>query len=85
MDVRIGRFPFRANARAITNEDTEGLVKFVADAQTDRILGAHLLGEHAEEVINVFALAIRANLSATDLKHTIYSYPTSSSDIVYML
>src|SRR3989440_2145668 len=38
MNVRIGRFPFRANPRAITNEDTEGLVKFVADAQTDRIL-----------------------------------------------
>src|SRR6266513_430402 len=42
-DVRIGKFPFRANSRALCSEDVEGMVKFVADAKTDRILGAHIL------------------------------------------
>ncbi len=50
-----------------------------------RILGAHLLGLHAEEVINIFALAIRSGLNADDLKTTIYAYPTSASDISYMV
>jgi len=50
-----------------------------------RILGAHLLGSHAEEVINIFALAIRLGLNTTDIKDAILSYPTNSSDIGYML
>jgi glutathione reductase (NADPH) len=50
-----------------------------------RILGAHLLGTHAEEIINIFALAIRLGLNTTDIKDAILSYPTKSSDIGYML
>jgi glutathione reductase (NADPH) len=50
-----------------------------------RILGAHLLGTHAEEIINIFALAIRLRLNTTDIKDAILSYPTKSSDIIYML
>jgi glutathione reductase (NADPH) len=50
-----------------------------------RILGAHLLGTHAEEIINIFALAIRLGLNTTDVKDSILSYPTKSSDIGYML
>src|SRR5205814_539689 len=46
IDYRVGRFPFRANARAIANDDLDGIVKFVAEAKTDRILGAHIL-QHA--------------------------------------
>jgi glutathione reductase (NADPH) len=49
-----------------------------------RILGAHLLGTHAEEIINIFALAIRLGLNITD-KDAIFSYPTKSSDNCYML
>ena len=59
--------------------------KVLIEEQTDRILGAHLLGLHADEVINLFALAIRTGLHATDLKHMVYTYPTSSSDVPYML
>ena len=44
-----------------------------------------MLGLHAEEVINLFALAIRAGLSASDLKNMVYAYPTSASDVGYML
>jgi len=55
------------------------------DENTDRILGAHLLGPEADELINVFTLAIRANLSAETLRHTIFAYPTHASDVSYML
>jgi len=59
--------------------------KTLVEEDTGRILGAHLLGVHAEEVINIFALAIRSGLTARDLKRMIYAYPTSDSDISYML
>jgi glutathione reductase (NADPH) len=59
--------------------------KTLVEEGTERILGAHLLGLHAEEVINLFALAIRAGLRATELKEMVYAYPTSASDIGYML
>jgi glutathione reductase (NADPH) len=60
--------------------------KVLIEKDTDRILGAHILGPHAEEVINIFTLAIRLGLTAKDLKDPIlYSYPTNSSDVVYML
>jgi glutathione reductase (NADPH) len=62
-----------------------GMFKTVVEKGTGRVVGAHLLGIDAAEVINIFALAIRHDLSATDLKHMIYAYPTGASDIVYML
>jgi glutathione reductase (NADPH) len=60
------------------------MYKTIVDEATGRILGAHVLGPHAEEVINLFALAIRNNLTASDLSHMIYAYPTHASDIPYM-
>ncbi len=59
--------------------------KVLVEEGTDRILGAHLLGGEAGEVINLFAFTIRSGIRATDLKHTIFSYPTHSSDVPYML
>ena len=59
--------------------------KVMIEDSTDRILGAHLFGPNSEEVINIFALAIRLGLKATELKKAIYSYPTNSSDLEYML
>lgn len=59
--------------------------KVLIDEETDHILGAHIVGPHADEVINVFALAIRHRLTATDLKRTMFAYPTGASDIGYML
>jgi glutathione reductase (NADPH) len=53
--------------------------------ETDRVLGAHLLGPHAEEVINLFAFAMATNARASDLRETIFAYPTVASDIRYML
>jgi glutathione reductase (NADPH) len=59
--------------------------KVLVEEGTDRILGAHLLGNEAEEVINLFGVAIRSGMRATDLKHMLYAYPTRGSDVPYML
>jgi glutathione reductase (NADPH) len=59
--------------------------KTLVEEETDRILGAHLVGPHAEEVINLFGLAIRHGLTTEDVKTTIFAYPTGASDIGYML
>jgi len=59
--------------------------KVLVEEDTDRILGAHLLYPQAEEIINLFAMAIRMDIPARELKKMIYAYPTSASDIPYML
>ncbi|MDA8301194.1 MAG: NAD(P)/FAD-dependent oxidoreductase [Actinomycetota bacterium] len=59
--------------------------KTLVEDGTERVLGAHLLGPHAEETINIFALAIRKGLNASDLKDMVFAYPSSASDIGYML
>jgi glutathione reductase (NADPH) len=59
--------------------------KVLVEEGTDRILGAHILGSEAGEVINLFALAIRSGMRATDLKHMLFAYPTSGSNITRML
>ena len=55
--------------------------KTLVEAESGRILGAHIVGPHADEVINIFGLAIRHNLTADDLKTTMFAYPTGASDI----
>jgi glutathione reductase (NADPH) len=59
--------------------------KVLVEEGTDRLLGAHLLGLHAEEIINLFGMAIRTGLRATDLKQMVYAYPTSASDSSFMV
>ena len=59
--------------------------KVLVEQGTDRILGAHILGSEAGEVINLFALAIRSGMHATDLKHMLFAYPTSGSNMTRML
>ena len=59
--------------------------KVLIEDGTDHILGAHLVGPHVDEVINVFALAIRKGLTAEDLRTTIFAYPSGASDIGYMV
>lgn len=59
--------------------------KLLIEEDTERILGAHLLGPQADEVINIFAIAIRTKLLAKDLKDAFFAYPTSGSDIESML
>jgi len=59
--------------------------KVLVEEGTDRILGAHILGSEADEVINLFTLAIRSGIRATDLKHVLFAYPTNGSNVTRML
>ena len=66
--------------------ETCAAFKVLVEEDTNRILGAHILGPHAEEVINIFSIAIRLGITTKDLNDPIlYTYPTNSSDIQYML
>jgi dihydrolipoyl dehydrogenase len=81
LNVRIGKFPFRANGRALANEDVEGVVKFVADAETDKILGAHILQHAASELIAEPTSVIEFGGSSEDLGRTCHSHPTLSEAV----
>jgi dihydrolipoamide dehydrogenase len=81
IDYRVGKFPFRANGRALANEDAEGMVKFIADAKTDRILGAHILQHGASELIAEAASVMEFGGSAEDLGRTCHSHPTLSEAV----
>jgi dihydrolipoamide dehydrogenase len=73
---RVGTFPFSANSRAKTNLDTEGQVKFIADAETDRILGVHIIGANAGEMVAEATLAVEYGASCEDIARTCHAHPT---------
>lgn len=77
-DVHIGRHAFRANARAHSMDDIDGLVKVIADARTDRLLGVHILGPQASHLIAEAAVAMEFGASAEDLARTIHAHPSLS-------
>ena len=81
IDVRIGKFPFRANSRALSVDDVEGMVKFVADAKTDRVLGAHILHHLASELIAEAVSVIEFGGSSEDIGRTTHSHPTLSEAV----
>lgn len=78
LSYNVGIFPFSANSRAKTNLDTEGLVKFIADKDTDRILGIHIVGPNAGEMIAEGVLAIEYGASSEDIGRTSHAHPTLS-------
>ncbi|KIW28481.1 dihydrolipoyl dehydrogenase [Cladophialophora immunda] len=73
---KVGTFPFTANSRAKTNLDTEGFVKFLSDAETDRILGIHIIGPNAGEMIAEGTLALEYGASSEDVARTCHAHPT---------
>ncbi|MBI3540090.1 MAG: FAD-dependent oxidoreductase, partial [Candidatus Eisenbacteria bacterium] len=79
--LKIGRFPFRAHGRNIADGELTGFVKIVADRGTDQVLGAHIIGAKASELIHVCALAIAADLDAHDLAQAIHAHPTLTETI----
>ena len=81
-DVRIGRFPFQANGRALTHGETDGLVKVVADAKYGELLGVHIIGPQASELIPEAALGIRLEATLEDLTTTIHAHPTLSEAVM---
>ncbi len=81
IDYRVGKFPFRANGRALCNEELDGVVKFVADAKTDRVLGAHILQHAASELIAEAISVIEFGGSSEDIGRTCHSHPTLSEAV----
>jgi dihydrolipoamide dehydrogenase len=76
ISYKVGKFPFSANARARANADTEGFVKILADARTDRVLGVHIIGPDAGTMIAEAALAMEYGASAEDIARTTHAHPT---------
>ena len=77
----VGKFPFTANARARANLATDGFVKILADAKTDRVLGVHILGPDAETMIAEAAIAMEFGAAAEDIARTCHAHPTLSEAI----
>ena len=81
VEYRKGRFPFAANGRAKAIGQTEGQVKILADAATDRVLGVHILGPHAGDLIAECAAAMEFGASAEDIARTCHAHPTLSEAV----
>ncbi len=80
-NYKLGVFPFIASARAQASGKTEGLVKIIAHAETDVILGVHIIGEQASELIAEAVLAMEFSASAEDLARTIHAHPSISEGL----
>jgi len=78
VQYKVGKFPFVANSRAKTNQDTEGFVKIIAEAETDKILGVHIIGPNAGEMISEAVLAVEYGASSEDIARTTHAHPTLS-------
>src|SRR5207245_11045789 len=76
LEVRVGRFPFAASGRALTLGQSEGFVKVIADAGSGRLLGAHIIGPRATDLIAEATLAIQNGLTLEQLDLTIHAHPT---------
>ena len=77
-EVKVGRFPFMANGKAIAMGDFEGLVKTVFDAKTGELLGAHMIGAEVTELIQGYGIAKTLETTEADLLHTVFPHPTLS-------
>ena len=78
---KAGKFPFMANSRAKAIDTPEGFVKILADAKTDKVLGVHMIGPHAGEMIAEMALAMEFGASSEDIARTCHAHPTFSEAI----
>ena len=81
LNVKTGSFPFRINSRAKCTGEIEGMVKIVADGASDRILGMHILGAHASEIIAEGVVAIENKMTALELGNTVHAHPTFSEAV----
>ncbi|MEH6670816.1 dihydrolipoyl dehydrogenase [Halopseudomonas sp.] len=78
VEVNVGVFPFAANGRAVAANETGGMVKVIADAKTDRVLGVHVIGPSAAELVQQGAIGMEFGTSAEDLGMMVFSHPTVS-------
>ena len=80
-NYKVGKFPFMANSRAKAIDEPEGFVKILADAKTDKVLGVHIIGPHAGEMIAEMAVAMEFGASSEDIARTCHAHPTFSEAI----
>ncbi|HEX8584543.1 MAG TPA: dihydrolipoyl dehydrogenase [Allosphingosinicella sp.] len=81
VDIKVGKFPMMANSRAKTNRDTDGFVKIIADARTDRVLGVHIIASLAGTMIAQAAQAMEFGATSEDIAYTCHAHPTHSEAI----
>ena len=81
INYKIGKFPFLANSRAKTIDESEGFVKILADSKTDKVLGVHIIGQHAGEMIAEMSVAMEFGASSEDIARTCHAHPTFSEAI----
>ena len=81
IDYKVGSFPMAASGRAMANNDTTGMIKVLADRTNDRILGVHIIGNHASELIAEAVIAMEFGSSAEDLGLTMFAHPTLSEGL----
>ena len=79
--VKAGKFPFAANSRARCQDETDGFVKILAHAETDEILGAHIIGPHAGDLIHEVCVAMEFGAASEDLARTCHAHPTVSEAV----
>ena len=78
LNLKVGRFPFRANGKAIAAGETEGLIKTIFDAGTGALVGAHMVGAEVTEMIQGFALAMTLEATEAEIMATVFPHPTMS-------
>lgn len=81
IEYRVGKFPFLANSRAKAIDDAEGLVKIIAEKETDKIIGVHIMSPNAGELIHEAALAMQYGASSEDIARTCHAHPTMSEAV----
>jgi dihydrolipoamide dehydrogenase len=81
-DLKVGRFPYLANGKAIALGEPDGLVKTIFDARSGRLLGAHLIGAEATELIHGFVIAMNLETTEEELMHTVFPHPTLSETML---
>ncbi len=81
MKYKVGKFSFMANSRAKAIDDSEGFVKILADEKTDKVLGAHIIGPHAGELIAEIGVAMEFGASSEDIARTCHAHPTFSEAV----
>ena len=82
LDYKVGKFPFAASGKAVASAESEGFVKVISDAKTGEILGAHIIGAEATELIAEYGLAVELEATIEDIHQTIHAHPTLSEAVM---
>jgi len=82
LDYKVGKFPFTASGKAVASAESEGFVKVISDAKTGEILGAHIIGAEATELIAEYGLAVELEATIEDIHQTIHAHPTLSEAVM---